>query len=234
MADWGIVEGLKVVAQVAAPAGLGIGAFLYFARGVLAEKLLPQLTKAQGARVILHVAYLAWSIAMATIVAYVVVKLKTEPAQVTVPVPRPDPSPVPVPGPGPGPGAGPAPTYIPDGRSGWVLVGGFRVQDGRPTADVVLAVKRPTGPAVAASLREYEVGAAVVLLAPTRVRVVDFVNKDWNNAMKSPMSKGQLERGDETGITLPTGAKMVIRDLAAYNHANVRIVWARVADLVVN
>lgn len=65
---------LKSLAQVAAPAGLAIGVFLFIAKDILAKNIFPVLTKQKGYKVIMTLAFMAWTIALFAIVAWVYVE----------------------------------------------------------------------------------------------------------------------------------------------------------------
>ncbi|MDP2770957.1 MAG: hypothetical protein Q8O81_14120 [Giesbergeria sp.] len=69
------LELLKSVAQVAAPAGIAIGVFLYVARDVVAKNIFPNLTKQQSFRLIMFVVFAAWTVALAAIAAWAYVAL---------------------------------------------------------------------------------------------------------------------------------------------------------------
>ena len=66
---------IKSVAQIAAPAGIAIGAFLYIGRDVIAKSIFPNLTKRQNFLVIMSVVFTAGCIALSgmAIWAYVTI-----------------------------------------------------------------------------------------------------------------------------------------------------------------
>lgn len=66
---------LKSVAQVAAPAGVAIGAFLFITRDVVAKNIFPNLTKQQAFRVIMFVVFSAWTVALAGTAAWTYVAI---------------------------------------------------------------------------------------------------------------------------------------------------------------
>jgi hypothetical protein len=66
---------LKSVAQIAAPAGIAIGAFLYICRDVVAKNIFPSLTKQQAFRVIMFVVFSALTVALAGTAAWAYVAL---------------------------------------------------------------------------------------------------------------------------------------------------------------
>lgn len=67
---------IKSVAQIAAPAGIAIGAFLYIGRDVIAKSIFPNLTKRQNFLVIMSVVFTAGCIALSgmAIWAYVTIE----------------------------------------------------------------------------------------------------------------------------------------------------------------
>lgn len=66
---------LKSIGQIAAPAGIAIGAFLFIARDVVAKNIFPVLTKEHAYHVIVALAVMAWSIALAGIGAWAYVEV---------------------------------------------------------------------------------------------------------------------------------------------------------------
>ncbi len=74
------IQLLKILGQIAGIGGIAIGSFLIIGRNVLARKIFPRLTKRDATKVILSIAFMAWTIALAGIVSwtYVSVHGKTE------------------------------------------------------------------------------------------------------------------------------------------------------------
>ncbi len=68
---------MKLVAQIAAPAGISIAVFFYIARDVIAKKIFPNLTQVQAFRVIMFVVFSGWTVALAGMVAWVYVTLSS-------------------------------------------------------------------------------------------------------------------------------------------------------------
>jgi hypothetical protein len=77
------LELLKSVAQIAAPAGIGIGAFLYIGRDVIAKNIFPGLTKQQSFRIIMFVVFSFWTVALAGIAAWTYVNLSSATSHAT-------------------------------------------------------------------------------------------------------------------------------------------------------
>lgn len=65
---------LKTLGQVAAPAGIAIGSFLFLGKDIVARNIFPILTKEKAYRVIMALIFMAWSIALAGIIAWVYVE----------------------------------------------------------------------------------------------------------------------------------------------------------------
>jgi hypothetical protein len=61
------LDALKSFGQVAAPAGLAIGAFLYIARDLIAKNIFPTLTRERAYHVVITLVFVAWTVAIAGI-----------------------------------------------------------------------------------------------------------------------------------------------------------------------
>ena len=61
---------LKLFGQVAAPAGLAIGVFLYIARDLIAKNIFPTFTRERAYHVVLVLAFMAWTIALSGIASW--------------------------------------------------------------------------------------------------------------------------------------------------------------------
>jgi hypothetical protein len=64
---------LKTFGQIAAPTGIAIGIFLYIARDVIARKIFPTLTRERAYQVIVVLAFVAWTVALAGIASLIYV-----------------------------------------------------------------------------------------------------------------------------------------------------------------
>jgi hypothetical protein len=64
------LDTLKSFGQIAAPAGLAIGAFLYIARDIVAKNIFPTLTKQHAYQVVVVLAFMAWTVALAGIATW--------------------------------------------------------------------------------------------------------------------------------------------------------------------
>lgn len=72
------IDFLKSFGQVAAPAGLAIGVFLYIARDLIAKNVFPALTRERAYHVILALAFMAWTVALAGIASWTYVNISTQ------------------------------------------------------------------------------------------------------------------------------------------------------------
>ena len=68
---------LKTFGQIAAPAGLAIGAFLYLGRDIVAKNIFPALTKQHAYHIIIVLAFMAWTVALAGIASWTYVSTHT-------------------------------------------------------------------------------------------------------------------------------------------------------------
>lgn len=68
---------MKSFAQIAAPAGIAIGAYFYIARDVVAKNIFPNLTKQNAFHIIIFVVFSAWTVALAGIAAWVYVTFQS-------------------------------------------------------------------------------------------------------------------------------------------------------------
>jgi hypothetical protein len=77
---------LKTFGQIAAPAGLAIGAFLYLGRDIVAKNIFPTITKEHAYHIIIILAFMAWTIALAGIGSwtYVTIQSKKETEPTTI------------------------------------------------------------------------------------------------------------------------------------------------------
>lgn len=72
------LELLKSLGQIAGIGGIGLGVFVVLFRDLIRKTIFPQLTKQQGYRVIMVFMILTWSVAIAGIVAWVMIKTETD------------------------------------------------------------------------------------------------------------------------------------------------------------
>jgi hypothetical protein len=65
------LETLKIFGQVAGIGGLALGVFLFISRSIIKKSIFPTLTKRQSSRLLIILATMAWTIAIAGIIAWV-------------------------------------------------------------------------------------------------------------------------------------------------------------------
>jgi len=70
---------LKTFGQIAAPAGIAIGIFLYVARDVIAKHLFRTLARGRAYYVVVVLAFVAWTVALAGIASLTYVITHTPP-----------------------------------------------------------------------------------------------------------------------------------------------------------
>jgi len=72
-------EAIKVFGQVAGIGGLAVGVFLYVARDIIRKEIFPTLTKKQSSRIILMLAFMAWTTALAGIASWTYISVQSRP-----------------------------------------------------------------------------------------------------------------------------------------------------------
>ena len=77
---------LKTFGQIAAPAGIAIGIFLYVARDVIAKHILRTVTRGRAYYVVIFLAFVAWTVALAGIASLTYVITHTPPRSEVPPV----------------------------------------------------------------------------------------------------------------------------------------------------
>lgn len=182
---------LKTFGQIAAPAGIAIGAFLYIARDVIAKNIFPTLTRGHAYNVIIVLAFMAWSVALAGIASWTYVATHTpskdnpSPAQAQLPA-------------------------LP-GDTGWIFAGYFNIQRETFVEGPYVSVQGTT----TRGLRRFiEIGDTVGLKVARDVHIVDFKKTGTSQKLVAPITKGIIDEYDKTGITLPAGTELVVRDVS--------------------
>lgn len=77
---------IKSVAQIAAPAGIAIGASLCIGRDIIAKIIFPNLTKKQNFRIIMFMAFTFWTVALSGMAIWAYVSIANSSAQPPVPI----------------------------------------------------------------------------------------------------------------------------------------------------
>lgn len=101
-------------------------------------------------------------------------------------------------------------TDIPGG-TGWIFAGYNNMQTGAPTGDgpyvaVLSAVTRNRN-------RFVETGDLISLIVSRPVVILDFQNSGTTKALEYPIYASVIDDQDLTGVVLPAGTELVVRDL---------------------
>lgn len=204
---------LKVFGQVAAPAGIAIGAFLYLGKDIVARNIFPALTRQQAYRVIMALSFMAWTVALAGIAAWTYVSVSRPPGPVS---PQPTNS---------------ANTNLPlPGDTGWIFAGYYDIArevfiEG-PYVSVQSTTKR-------GQRRFVEIGDIVGLNVSRDVHIVDYKRQGVTQKFVSPINKSVIDEYDKTGIALPAGTKLIVRDVSEgrWEQSPRAALWLRVVHV---
>ncbi|VVO09705.1 hypothetical protein PS712_03356 [Pseudomonas fluorescens] len=185
------IESLKTFGQIAAPAGLAISAFFYLGRDILAKNLFPILMKKHAYQLIVTLIVMGGVITLAGIASWTYVATHTPIKNETDSVEK-------------------ILTPLP-GDTGWIFAGYFNVAKGAFVEGPYVSID-DTGQR---GLRRFvEIGDSIGLKVSRHVYIVDFKKKGTSLKLVSPITKGVVDEYDDTGITLPVGTKLVVRDLS--------------------
>lgn len=182
---------LKTFGQIAAPAGLAIGAFLYLGRDIVAKNIFPTLTKQHAYHIIIVLAFMAWTVALAGIASWTYVSTHT-----------------------PGKSAaGVAEKQLPSlpGDTGWIFAGYFNIARETFIEGPYVSVQNTT---TRGMRRFVEIGDTIALKVARDVHIVDFKKTGTSQKLVAPITKGVIDEYDKTGITLPTGTELIVRDVS--------------------
>ena len=182
---------LKTFGQIAAPAGIAIGSFLYLGRDIVAKNIFPTLTKEHAFRVIITLAFMAWTVALAGIGSWTYVSTLTAHK-------------------GDSPTAAPKLPPLP-GDTGWIFAGYFNVARETFVEGPYVSVQ---GTTTRGMRRFIEIGDIVALKVSRDVHVVNFRKTGASQKLASPIAKGIIDEDDKTGVTLPPGTELVVRDVS--------------------
>ncbi len=187
---------LKTFGQIAAPAGLAIGAFLYIARDVIAKNIFPTFTKEHGYYVVILTAVMGWTVALAGIISWTYVATYTPVKEQAVTSRKEG--------------------YQPQlpGDTGWIFAGYFNVQQETfiegPYVSVIGTNKR-------GSRRFIEIGDTIALKVARDIHIINFKKNGTAQKLDMPIKKGIIDESDKTGITLPAGTELIVRDISEGN-----------------
>jgi hypothetical protein len=182
---------LKTFGQIAAPAGLAIGAFLYLGRDIVAKNIFPTLTKQHAYHVIIVLAFMAWTVALAGMGSWTYVSTHTQVKEEQSFLP----------------------TVLPPlpGDTGWIFAGYFNIEKETFIEGPYVSVQNTT---TRGMRRFVEIGDTVALKVARDVHIVDFKKTGAFQKLVAPITKGIIDEYDKTGISLPAGTELVVRDVS--------------------
>jgi hypothetical protein len=202
---------LTVFGQVAGIGGLALGVLLLLYREVLRRRIFPQLSREQGYRIIRLIIVLTWTVAIIGIASWVYTSTREPPT-----VPR-------------GGNWSPYGPPLPF-NTGWIFVGYYdanrRVFIEGPTSTVAF---RPTGAERGGVVPE--IGDVLRVRKPRRVIIAAYRTSGLKHQLTSPPLVNDITNADdETGVELPEGAFVIVRDVEISGYpGRASSVWARVA-----
>lgn len=181
---------LKTFGQIAAPAGLAIGAFLYLGRDIVARNIFPALTRQHAYQVVIALAFMAWTVALAGIASWTYVSTHA-----------------------PTPGLSVSPSKLPvlPGDTGWIFAGYFNIAKETFVEGPYVSVQ---GTTTRGTRRFIEIGDTVGLKVARDVHIVDFKKTGTSQKLVAPITKGIIDEYDKTGVTLLAGTELVVRDIS--------------------
>jgi hypothetical protein len=111
------------------------------------------------------------------------------------------------------------------GGTGWVFLGyrnGNTFSEG-PKAEVVTSNRR-------ARNFFFEIGDTIRLRLPSKVYIVDYATTKTDKNLTAPIKKGIISIADETGVVLPGGTELILRDVkyGAWPGNPNEAIWGRV------
>lgn len=204
------LSSLEALGKVAGVAGIAIGAFLYVARDLIAKNIFPTLTKAHSTRVILALAFMAWTVALAGIGSWTYIEVKKN-------------------NDGGSPSTLQEDTILP-GETGWIFAGYFNVDTEAFIEGPYVSVYDSK---IRGQRRYVEVGDTIQLKVSRKVIIVDYKTTGTSQKLVSPINAGVLGEEDETGIALPKDTRLVVRDVSEgrWPDSKNAALWLRVVNV---
>ncbi len=204
------LSSLEALGQVAGVAGIAIGAFLFVARDLIAKNIFPKLTKAHSTKVILTLAFMAWSVALVGIGAWTYVEVNkngnenSTDSQVVS-------------------------TIIP-GETGWIFAGYFNMETEAFIEGPYVSVYDSN---TRGQRRYVEVGDTVQLKVSRKVMILGYKTRGTSQKLVSPVKAGILGEEDETGVIIPKDTRLVVRDVSEGHWPESKNValWLRVINV---
>lgn len=184
------LDALKVFGQIAAPAGIAIGAFLYLGRDIVAKNIFPTLTKQHAYHVVITLAFMAWTVALAGIAAWTYVSTHSQAKSASLPR-----------------------AQLPSlpGDTGWIFAGYYNAEKGTFIEGPYVSIQVTT---TRGMRRFVEIGDTIALKVSRDIHIVDFKKTGALQKLVAPITKGIIDEYDKTGITLPAGTELIVRDLS--------------------
>ncbi len=202
---------LETLGKVAGVAGIAIGAFLFVARDLIAKNIFPTLARVQSTRVILSLAFMAWTIALSGIGAWTYVEVNqgnngdmTKAEEIAI-------------------------VDLP-GETGWLFAGYFNIKTEAFIEGPYVSVFNTN----TRGMRKFvEIGDIIQLKVSRKLIIVDYKKTGTSQKLVSPINVGILEEEDETGIALPKDMKLVVRDVSEgrWPESDNAALWLRVVDV---
>lgn len=204
------LNSLETLGQVAGVAGIAIGAFLFVARDLIAKNIFPTLTKAHSTKVILALAFMAWSVALAGLGAWAYVEVNKNGNEKST-----------------APEIGG--TIIP-GETGWIFAGYFNVETEAFIEGPYVSVYDSN---TRGQRRYVEVGDTVQLKVSRKVITLDYKTTGTSQKLVSPINAGILGEEDETGVIIPKDTRLVVRDVSEgrWPDSKNAALWLRVINV---
>lgn len=202
---------LETLGQVAGVAGIAIGAFLYVARDLIAKNIFPTLTRAHSTKVILALAFMAWSVALAGIGSWTYVEVNQNNNDITK-------------------GSSVVTTTTIPGETGWIFAGYFNTETESFIEGPYVSVYDSN---VRGHTRYVEIGDTVQLKVSRKIIIVDYKTTGTSQKLVSPINVAMIGEEDETGIALPKDTKLVVRDVSEgrWPDSKNAALWLRVVNV---
>lgn len=116
------------------------------------------------------------------------------------------------------------------GDSGWLFAGYFNTsKQSFIEGPYVSVISNPSSK----SNRYFQLGDRILLNIARKVYIVDFKNAGSAKKLISPITKGIIDKNDETNVILPANAELIVRDVSEGHwpdNPNIAV-WLRVIDV---
>ena len=186
-------EIIKIFGQVAGIGGLALGVFLFVCRELVRKAIFPALTKQQPSKIILCIAFMAWTTALAGIGAWTYVSV--HPAKNSIGENAHNNSNI---------------NELP-GDTGWIFAGHFNIERQNFIEGPYVSVENTT---TRGMMKFVQVGDTIELKVSRKLIIVAFKKTGTTQKFVSPIAVGGISNDDETGVVLPKGTRLVVRDVS--------------------